>query len=59
MTDKTETPTLVKVTLDKEHTHAGTKHKAGAEIYVDKPDADWLAANGIGKAGKVAASPKA
>lgn len=37
----------MKVTLKKDHTHAGTKHPAGAEIEVPEHDAKWLADNQV------------
>jgi hypothetical protein len=33
----------MKVTLKKDHTHAGASHPAGAVIDVDQHDAEWLA----------------
>lgn len=37
----------MKVTLTKPHTHAGTKHAAGATIDVNDADRQWLTANGV------------
>lgn len=37
----------MKVTLKKDHTHAGNPHKAGDQIEVDQHDAEWLAANQV------------
>jgi hypothetical protein len=55
----------MQVTLKKDHTHAGEKHQAGAQIEVDQHDAEWLAANGVidplpasGKRGQAAEESK-
>lgn len=37
----------MKVTLKKDHTHAGKVHHAGDEIAVAAHEADWLAAHEV------------
>ena len=37
----------MKVTLKKDHTHAGVKYQAGAPIDVAQHDAEWLAAHDV------------
>lgn len=37
----------MKVTLKKDHTHAGKPETAGTEIEVTAPEAEWLAAAGV------------
>lgn len=37
----------MKVTLLKDHKHAGTKHPAGEQIEVNEADAQWLADNQV------------
>lgn len=37
----------MKVTLKKDHTHAGQLHKAGTTIDVTAPEAEWLAAHEV------------
>ncbi|MGA7437654.1 MAG: hypothetical protein WBW32_05945 [Luteibacter sp.] len=39
--------TLKKVTLKKEHKHAGVKYPAGESIEVNEADAQWLSDNGV------------
>ncbi|MFC5525214.1 hypothetical protein ACFPPA_05605 [Rhodanobacter ginsengisoli] len=55
----------MKVTLKKDHTHAGNPYKAGEPIEVDQHDAEWLATNGVidplpasGKRGQAAEESK-
>ncbi|MAG68584.1 hypothetical protein [Pseudomonas sp.] len=37
----------IKVTLVKDHKHAGVPHKAGAKIDVTEPTRDWLLGLGV------------
>ena len=37
----------IKVTLKKDHKHAGVPHKAGAKIDVTEPTRDWLLGLGV------------
>lgn len=37
----------MKVTLKKQHEHAGVSYAAGAEIDVTEPEATWLADQGV------------
>ncbi|MGH8039903.1 MAG: DUF7210 family protein [Stenotrophomonas sp.] len=40
-------PKLVEVTLNANHTHAGTAYAVGAKIKVTEPERDWLVAQEI------------
>ena len=55
--DEPKNPALIRVVLNRPHTHAGQRHDPGAVIDVDATTADWLVSQGVAQPEPVKTDP--